>query len=692
MDEPSVLDYVLEKLAFWRKGELTIPPPDESEKPPRTAGVGKKLWKVILPFIPLVFALIAQTYCEPEYRTPLLVIFFYLAAAGSLVLLMLLRNWQIDSLEPDEGEAADLKLRWPSFLAGILISLLAFLFFIANTFNLINLTLWITGLVLIWRSLRVPGAWKDRIVTAWNDFWQGGLVITPWMVLVALVFLVCGFYRLYLLNQVPPEMFSDHAEKLLDVTDVLNGQYSIFFPRNTGREAFQMYLTAAVAKVFGTGISFLSLKLGTCLMGLFSLPFIYLLGKEIKNREVGLMAMFFAGIAYWPNVIARVALRFILYPAFAAPTLYFLVRGLKRKSWNDFLLAGLFLGLGLHGYSPFRIMPLVVFLVMLVYFLHTRSTSNRRLAVIGLAVMGLISLVIFLPLLRFALSHYDLFASRMLTRMTDAEHPLPGSPLQILFSNLGKALIMFQWDNGQIWVHSIPGRPALGVVAAALFSLGIVLLIARYIKGRHWIDLALLLSIPLLLLPSALSIAFPDENPSLNRSGGAIIPVFLVIAFALENLVVNIRSYLQGRSGRWVSVAAILVLAAISLRSNYQLVFDQYYQEFKMRAWNTSEIGRVIRQFSDTIGSEDQVWVVPYPHWVDTRLVGIRALGYVRDYALWPPDIHSTVGVATPKLYIYKPEDEEALQTLQELYPGGMITRFQSAVEGRDFMLYYVLQ
>jgi len=80
--------------------------------------------------------------------------------------------------------------------------------------------------------------------------------------------------------------------------------------------------------------------------------------------------MFFAGIAYWPNVISRVALRFALYPAFFAPTLYFLIRGLKRKRWNDFLFAGIFLGLGLHGYSPFRIVPFVVILVLLIYFTH----------------------------------------------------------------------------------------------------------------------------------------------------------------------------------------------------------------------------------------------------------------------------------------------------------------------------------
>ena len=75
-------------------------------------------------------------------------------------------------------------------------------------------------------------------------------------------------------------------------------------------------------------------------------------GKEVANRRVGLLAMFFAGIAYWPNVISRVALRFTLYPTFTAPVLYFLVRGLQRRSRNDFILAGIFLGIGSARLQP----------------------------------------------------------------------------------------------------------------------------------------------------------------------------------------------------------------------------------------------------------------------------------------------------------------------------------------------------
>jgi len=696
MEEPSVLDYVLEKLKFWRKGSLVIPPAEKGSEPdkpvPPRSDSERGSRKVYFFFLPTLFAISAQLFGEPDNRSAALMIFFYAAAGIGLLLLIIFKDWKLDNLLPDEGEAGDFSVRWIPFLVGIGLSFLAFFFFTGNLFNIINVTLWIAGLGLIWWSLRVPEDWLGKIKTTWQKIITNGFRVTPWMILVVIVFLITVLYRFYLLNQVPPEMFSDHAEKLIDVTDVLRGNTFIFFPRNTGREAIQMYLTAAMAKIFGTGISFLSLKLGTCLAGLFSLPFIYLLGKEVKNKEVGLLAMFFAGIAYWPNVISRVALRFALYPAFVAPTIYFLVRGIKRKNWNDFLYAGLALGIGLYGYSPFRIVPFAVILILLIYFLHTKSKDNRRLAVIALLLVGLISLIVFLPLGRYASTNYSSFSYRMLTRMSDVETALPGSILTIFFSNLWKALIMFQWDNGQTWVHSVPGRPALGVISAAMLSLGVILLVIRYIKKRHWIDLALLLMIPLLMLPSVFSLAFPDENPSLNRTAGAIIPVFIIIAIAIQNLVTNINSNIPGRTGKWISTGIVLVLAGFSMQTNARLVFVDYYQQFRSRAWNSSDIGAVIKQFSDTIGDEDHAWVVPYPHWVDTRLVGIHAIDQVRDFALWQTDILGTEMASAPKLYIYKPDDEETYQILRDLYPDGIIERFESEVDGRDFMLYYVLQ
>ncbi|PJF23823.1 MAG: hypothetical protein CUN53_20940, partial [Phototrophicales bacterium] len=112
---------------------------------------------------------------------------------------------------------------------------------------------------------------------------------------------------------------------------------------------------------------------------------------------------------------------------------------------------------------------------------------------------------------------------------------------KVFFDNTFKSLIMFQYDNGGIWVHSIPGRPALDFVSAALYTLGCAFLLVRYLVKRDWLDLFFLLSIPLLMMPSILSLAFPGENPSLNRSGAAAVVVFVIAAQMLDGLYTGLR-------------------------------------------------------------------------------------------------------------------------------------------------------
>ncbi|MEM5775787.1 MAG: glycosyltransferase family 39 protein, partial [Anaerolineaceae bacterium] len=435
--------------------------------------------------------------------------------------------------------------------------------------------------------------WQRLLAGIKKSEWK--LRIKPWHLLVLLVVVVGVFFRFYRLDQVPGEMFSDHAEKLLDVSDLMSGQYKVFFERNTGREDFQFYMTAFVANLFGTGLTFMSLKLGTALAGFFTLPYIYRLGKEIGSRWVGLFALFLAGIAYWPNVISRVGLRFPLYPLFAAPMLFYIIRGLRRSDRNDFIKAGIALGLALHGYSPSRLLPLVVLAAIAIYLLHRQSQGKRTGVLWGLVVLVLFSVVVFLPLLRFWSQNPELFAYRAFSRLATTERAYPGPVGLIFLANLGKSLIMPFWDNNNIWVHSVPGRPALDIITAALYFTGLVLVIVRYIRKRNWVDLFLLVSIPLMMLPSILSLAFPEENPSLNRSGAAYIPIFIIAAIGLESLIASLLVRASSQGGRIVIAGLTVALLGVSANLNYDLVFRQYDQQFMGGAWNTSQMGQVIR-------------------------------------------------------------------------------------------------
>jgi 4-amino-4-deoxy-L-arabinose transferase-like glycosyltransferase len=747
MKEPSILDYLKSRLNPWQKEKIQIPPVDEpgepagtensvpntpvaempasepastdatTSQPPVSENISRQAslapsgaeedvreitiklrmptrlpWRTLLA---LVIALVAQRTLEPGSVSSPLTVGFYIFALFLLAWAYFDNEFVLPATQAVTQQTDPQTYHRNSLLLAMLLAIMAFVLFSNNLFTVLNVSLWLAGLAMFVRSLWLPAAsvsGRPSFLQKLLDFfkrdpWQ--VSITRWTLLLVAVTALIIFFRFYRLDGIPGEPFSDHAEKLLDVYDITQGQTHIFFPRNTGREFIQFYWTAALASLLGTGLTFISLKIGTVLIGLFTLPCVYLIGKEVGGKRVALFALILAGTSYWLNTISRIGLRFPLYPAFAAPALYYLIRGLRRQNRNDFILSGLFLGLGLHGYSPFRFVPFVILLGVGIYLLHRQSQGNRKQTLMLFSILVLASFLVFLPLLRYAIENPDMFSYRALTRLTGEENPLPAPAWQIFMSNTYNAMTMFNYDDGEIWVHSVPHRPALDVVSAVLFVIGYVFLFLRYLRKRDWLDLFLFLSVPMLLMPSILSLAFPAENPSLNRTGGAAVVVFVIAAQALDAIYNGVRGARNGPRQGWAGALVIGLLLLSSLQ-NYNLVFDKFATQFMAGAWNTSDMGKVIRSFVTAGNSPDNAFVVPYPYWVDTRLVGIQAGYPTKDYALWRDDLPKSQSVVGNKLFIVKEEDRESLDILLKLYPAGLLGQFTSPLEGKNFWIYTV--
>src|SRR5687768_1911506 len=413
LEEPSVLDYVKSLFRFGNGKRIEIPSFVEEEQieksqlaqfilteteqqliaaPEEKLEVREKIQDQPAPstahpstpfpwrsLFALLLALLGQNFFEPPVSLSL-GFGFYFVAFALLGWAIYSGEWTLPAL-PASSEGTDPLTYRPILLfVSIALAFLAFFLFQDNLFTFTNVTIWYLAVALFIRALWINGKSIWSLQNTIAVFKRDPLTInlSRWTLLLLAVTALVVFFRFHQTVGVPPEPFSDHAEKLLDVYDVSQGQTPIFFIRNTGREGFQMYWTLLVGKLFGTGLSFVSLKLGTAILGFLTLPFVYLLGKEIGGPRVGLLAFILTGIAYWPNVISRVGLRFPLYPLFTAATLYFLIRGLRTRNRNDFLLSGLFLGIGLHGYSAMRIVPLVVVVIFGLYWLHSQSQGARR--------------------------------------------------------------------------------------------------------------------------------------------------------------------------------------------------------------------------------------------------------------------------------------------------------------------------
>lgn len=702
--EPSVLDYIKGKILPGKNPAIEIPgQPEIPQHKAPSAGETKaertKLLNVNRSFWFMIFALtmllIGQSLLEPPYRSVIMALVFYGCGLFWVVYRWFNRDFEVDLYPYEDEPTGQLTFRPNFFYATLVFTVAAALLFINNRFTGINILLWVIAVLCLVVTFFPPVQWKEKIQNAIDRvkrvFTHGvNFRLTPWTALCLLVFGIVFFYRFYRLNEVPVDMISDHAEKLLDVYDVLNGAFSIFFIRNTGREAFQMYLSALMALVFGTGITFMTLKLGTAIMGLLTAVYMYFLGKEVGNRYVGLFAFLLCGIGYWPNVISRIGLRFTLYSAFTAPALFYFFRGIRRKKWTDLILAGIFTGIGLQGYSPFRVVPVLLVIGICLYLGHYWKAGHQKFALWGLVITGFAALILFLPLMRYILDQPMAFAFRALTRAGTVERPLPGPAWQIFLSNFWRASIMPFWDNGTIWVHSIPMRPALDVVGAAMYMLGLVAGILRYLRTRDWRILFLIIAVPFLMLPSIFSLAFPDENPCLNRTSGSLIPIFIIAAMGLDTLLHNIRRQISGKAGYAVPglIGGLLVLT--SLVQNYNLVFKEYDTNYSNNSLNTSEIGAVISDFVDIYGDPDSAYVVGFPYWVDTRLVGMNAGFPIKDYAIWPDGFGATLTNRRAKMFILHPEDTKSLDLLRQLYPDYYETVYKGRIEARNFIVFLV--
>ncbi|MCB8942865.1 MAG: glycosyltransferase family 39 protein [Ardenticatenaceae bacterium] len=637
--------------------------------------------------------------------------------AAAVLLFGLLLAWQGEAMRPKWLTAValppgrplvDLSPRYRLGLTAVtLIAALNTFFGLGrNQFTPLGFTAWIVTIVCFVLAFAEKPTWRFQ----WRpEYW-----------LLLLILLIGFFYRFYRLNGVPVEFGSDQIEKLLDVYDVLSGQRPLFFPRNTGREMVQFYWTAFLIRFTPLELSFTALKVGTGIFSVWTLGWVYLLGKELYGRWVGLLAELFMAMSHWHIAITRIGLRFVFTGAFFTPTLYFLIRAYRYNRRNDWLAAGAFLGLGLHTYIPMRMVPVVLVVLTAVKLLFdfwqkyrpqtpppfAESTALSWRFWWNALLGGFTSLVFFLPLLRYMADFPEMFWYRASSRLTNGESLNYG---QIFWDNTKRAWLMFNYRGDSVYANNLPHSPMLDDVTAALFLLGLVYLLWQLVRYRDRRSLYLFFSIAIMLLPSILSFTFTGENPSAVRTGGAI-PVVMVTAvlplYAVWHYSLNLTSSqfpllplvklretqgnLSARVGRVVVTAVIASLITAALLANYNWYFVQYDQNYRSTALNHSELADVAHDFIQRGGTLENVYHVAYPYWTDTRAIAI-----LNGQPYWNQAVHNLEDLAqltnprVPQLFLINLEDTEAVQLLTRALPQGELRRYHSAWSpDKDFFVY----
>ncbi len=616
-----------------------------------------------------------------------------------------------------------------------------------------------------------------------------------WVVAVGLLFVTAlgAVFRLYDLSSTPPEMTSDHIEKLLDALHVSEGYHGVFFPNNGGREGFQMYLVALIAGLPGVGFSFEALKLATVIEGLVTLPVLWWMARQVIGTDTderrrladwtGIALAGLVAISEWHVMLSRLGLRIVLTPLTTALVIGCLARAMRYNRTRDFLALGLVLGAGMYFYQANRMLPLLVLigigLALLGRVRHPRQAASLAGEVIGFAAvvftpLAVVSVVAqevrsdvrlssFLPLVAMAwfsvvalvarsrrgdallqygggtlaaavialamyvpMSHYaeinpDTFWNRTRGRMFGEQAFVRADPQTgvlesyepslseqarkfwdqrgVFADNYWDALRMFQWEGDVAWINNPRLYPALDGVAGGLLILGLVVwgvLLARQRDPVLWLLPA---GVVVMLLPSAMTVAYTIENPSFTRASGTIPEIFMLAALPLGLVGAQVARFkVRSVPGPVSAVISLLVIASVlwyGIGWNWNEFFNTYRLNY-VYSWKPySEIAQPMREFAQGEGSYGNAFMIAYPHWLDHRILGTMA-GDIH----WPngvveredliPMIRRNQGTpyqydpTKPLFVMYHMEDTETAAYLDTLFPGGEHRLFQYRYEALE--------
>lgn len=628
-------------------------------------------------------------------------------------------------------------LRLVLAVIGVLSSLAAWFFNAENQFTPFGILAWLLS-IGAWVGVFMPrleGArWRTGLQTGLQRLRAALRPRPAWTAAALLAILLLGAWlRLGDLSAYPPDMTSDHVEKALDAQKVLDGNWAVFFPNNGGRESFQMYLIALLHQLTGIPISFELLKLTSGLEGLVTILLAYWLGRAMYGEEnrllgelTGVLMAAFVAVSYWHIMLSRLGLRIALTPLIVTLILIFAVRAVRHNRRGDWILSGLLLGAGLYFYQAVRIMPLLIVVAFLLAIAwRARSWATLRAYAFNFAALVVVSFAVFVPLARYFYDYPEFFLKRTTGRLfgedivdirneagevigqraASVEDRIAALQrnLGVLGETLRRSLLMFNQRGDSAWITGDPdGTPQLDPYTGAFFALGLGMLIGRLLRRRDPAEWLLPLGILVLILPSALAIAFIIEVPSATRASGALPLAYLVAAFGAAAAIIGIA---QGLPRLWLRRAlygAVAILVLLAAATNYQRYFVDAMRAYRNSTFPYRQAGEILRGFAASTGAYGNAFMVAFPYWWDHRALAIEAgapkwgngvlreevIQYILDFLRFNIGTPFEMRPDRQMLFFFNPNDESLVEELTQVFPNGVVLRIKAYNRDRDFNLY----
>lgn len=429
------------------------------------------------------------------------------------------------------------------------------------------------------------------------------------LVLVALIIFAGFLVRFLNIENAPPGVYPDEAVNGIDAINAMNGNWEWFYPANNGREGLFMNMIAVCFSLFG--ISVLSLKLPSILIGTSTIIGTYLLGKELFNKErVGIVAAFLVAFSFWAINFSRISFRANMLPAVLVFSFYFLWKGVRTKKWYDFAIGGLIFGIGLHTYISFRIAPLILVATLLAMMISKKGFLKEYWK--SIAVFCAATAVTAAPMLyTFFISHPEYWQSRTSNVSIFNPEINQGRPVATFLKSLGLSVAKYNFWGDQNWRHNFPPYPVLDPVTGVAFTFGFAWAIIRifhllhlraFRKTRHpqfEVYTFLLAWFFVMLIPEFMT---AEGNPHALRSIGTLPPVFIFSALTFEFFMAKAHRHSEiYRKITYSMIALILISVGIFNVTRYHFVWAKKQETAQAFERNVMEASRYLHTLPESL-------------------------------------------------------------------------------------------
>jgi 4-amino-4-deoxy-L-arabinose transferase-like glycosyltransferase len=601
--------------------------------------------------------------------------------------------WLVRSVRPERERAAGMQAevvpRPRLLVAGLIVGCGSFFLFGGNRFTLWNVLPWTAGLALVFLALRKSSSGNTGRRAGFRHSPTSVMMVIPWeWVALAAVVALGAFFRFHQLATIPGEKWGDLGFHYGDVLSIQQGDYQIYFPRwGRGREPMFFYLLALYTRVFG--FSSYATKVTSALIGLATVPALYLWARELFGREVGLYSAALLATSKWHVILSRSSFRVSLLPLFVSLVGYSLVRALRARGDRNAAKTGLLLGLSLYSYPSSLALPLAVGLSLAALVLVNRRAFGkqdlRKVAIlIGVMVVALV------PLARTVFANPPSYLDRggiwvdggLLGKKLASQNTW--TMTRTLLDRFRRAILQFNYKGYYYGYYGIPHQRHMGFLDGILLVFGFVYSLAYW---RRNYNVMLPVFLVMLLPPVLAAIASPDWATNSVRSSGAIGPAYVLAAVPLALLrrrlkalwppegwrvTVSIvssalreaRQYTMTLGGRYLLLLLMVGLFGVQARDTYLVYFRDYPQGVELGNYPLNlEMARAILGFENN-GS---AYIKVYPYWYDgwTVRAGLQDWDWDGEVI----DLAPLAGGQGNVMVLVHPDDKEAQAALQSMFP-----------------------